>query len=437
MPRWLYSILLWAALPFVLLRLLRRARRQRAYLRHLPERFGRYAQRAAVPAIWLHAVSVGETRAAAPIVKALRARYPRHQILLTHTTPTGRQTSEELFGDDVIRVYLPFDLAFAVRRFLAHFKPVLGVILETELWPNLIHYARQRNMPLALVNARMSARSAARYAKFARISRETLGALQYIAAQTAADASRLSALGARAVEIAGNVKFDIAPPLEVNEISALIDHRTTNTHKILLCVSTRDKEEELILNAVWDLLGADALIVLVPRHPQRFDEVAALLANRGINFQRRSTNEPIRATTRVLLGDSMGEMFAYYAACDVAFVGGSLLPLGGQNLLEACAMGKPAIVGPHTFNFEEATQLAIEAGAALRVADAGELAREAARLLADPALREKMGAAGREFVRAHQGATARIMQSIKRLLPAAELAAHRTIAGTSGTSLPS
>jgi 3-deoxy-D-manno-octulosonic-acid transferase len=421
MSRSFYSGLLWAALPLVLLRLLWRARRQREYLQHLPERFGRYSQAATAPTIWLHAVSVGETRAAVPIIKALRARYPQHQILLTHTTPTGRRTSAEIFGDDVTRAYLPFDLPFAVRRFLAHFKPVLGVILETELWPNLIHYARQRNIPLALVNARMSARSAARYARFEQITQKTLGALQYVAAQTAADANRLSALGARAVEIAGNVKFDIAPPLEVAAINVLVNPRTTNTPKILLCASTRDKEEEIILNAVYDSgynsMRPGVLIILVPRHPQRFDEVAALLTKRGIAFQRRSANEPLRAATRVLLGDSMGEMFAYYAACDVAFVGGSLLPLGGQNLLEACAMGKPVIVGPHTFNFEEATRLGVEAGAALRVRDADELAREAARLLGDAALREKMGAAGREFVRAHQGATARIMGGLQRLLP--------------------
>jgi 3-deoxy-D-manno-octulosonic-acid transferase len=417
MSRRLYCALLWAALPLALLRLLWRARRQPEYLQHWAERFGRYAPAAKAPTLWLHAVSVGETRAAAPIIKALRARYPRHQILLTHSTPTGRQTSRELFGDAVTRAYLPFDVPFAVERFLSHFKPVLGIILETELWPNLIHCARQRDTALALVNARMSARSAKRYAKFPGLTRSTLGALGYIAAQTEDDARRLRELGGTHASVAGNVKFDFQPPPESSAITALIDSHLLNTGHILLLASTRDEEEAIILDAVHDKLPPGTLIILVPRHPQRFDQVATLLARRGIAFQRRSANEAVRASTRVLLGDSMGEMFAYYAACDVAFIGGSLLPLGGQNLLEACSMGKPAIVGPHTFNFEEATRLAVKAGAALRVNDAGELAAAAARLLGDAAQRERMGAAGREFVRAHQGATARIMRALEQLLP--------------------
>lgn len=417
MSRRIYSALLWAALPLVLLRLLWRARRQREYLQHVPERFGRYAVASAErPTIWLHAVSVGETRAAAPLVDALRARYPSHQILLTHTTPTGRQASEELFGDRVLRAYLPFDLAFAVRRFLAHFQPVLGIILETELWPNLLHQAHEYAIPLALVNARLSARSAARYARFAALTRATLGTLQCVAAQSADDASRLKSLGAQTVRVVGNVKFDITPPRESDVIRALLITRQANTHPTFLCASTRENEEEIILDTVLPSLPASALIILVPRHPQRFNEVAGLLAKRGLAFQRRSANEPVHAATRVLLGDSMGEMFAYYAACDVAFIGGSLAPLGGQNLLEACAMGKPAIVGPHTFNFDQATRLAVEAGAAVRVEDAQTLAREAARLLSDTPKREQMGAAGRDFVRAHQGATARIMGEIEPLL---------------------
>jgi 3-deoxy-D-manno-octulosonic-acid transferase len=430
MPRRLYSALLWAALPFVLLRLLWRARRQSGYLQHLSERFGRYTQRPAAPLIWLHAVSVGETRAAAPVVKALRASYPQHAILLTHATPTGRRASEELFGDDVIRAYLPFDLQFAVVRFLRHFQPALGIVLETELWPNLLHEAAARGVPLALVNARMSARSARRYARFASLSRRTLTTLSYIAAQTEGDARRLRELGASPVAVAGNVKFDVAAPQEIDSIRAFLDR----SRPVFLCASTRDGEEAMILDQVLAALPPAALLVLVPRHPQRFDEVAAMLSKRGIAFQRRSASQPVSAGCRVLLGDSMGEMFAYYAACDAAFIGGSLLPLGGQNLLEACVMGKPVLVGPHTFNFEEATRLAIEAGAAVRVASAEALAREAARLLGDQALRHRMGEAGRAFVRTHQGATARILSEIEKLLPRTARAAH---AGVSGTSLPS
>ena len=411
--RGVYSIALHLLLPLVLLRLVWRGRRQPGYLRHVAERFGFYALRVPSPVLWLHAVSVGETRAAEPLIKALRERWPDHHILVTHMTPTGRETSEQVFGERVARCYLPYDLPWATRRFLTHFRPQLGLLLETELWPNLIHACRVASIPLYLVNARLSERSARGYARFARFTRATLGELAGVAAQTDADAQRLTALGAREVAVCGNLKFDRSPrPQDIelgNHFRGWFGGRP-----VLLAASTRDGEEEKVLEAVELAARSDLLTVIVPRHPQRFDAVGRLLAARSLAYQRRSEQRPVALTTAVWLGDSMGELYAYYAACDIAFVGGSLLPLGGQNLLEACAVGIPVLVGPYTFNFEEATRLALHAGAALQVADQRELARAVAALLAEPERRARMAKAGLTLMRQHQGAAQRIVAQLQR-----------------------
>jgi 3-deoxy-D-manno-octulosonic-acid transferase len=445
--RLVYTLLLGLATPLILARLAWRARKQPAYLRHVGERFGFYRQKPSRPLIWLHAVSVGETRAAEPLVKALATAHPRHQILLTHMTPTGRETSEQLFGERVLRCYAPYDLPGCAARFLRHFRPRVGVLLETELWPNLIHVSRKAGVPLYLVNARLSERSARGYARFAGLTREALGGLTAIGAQTDADAQRLKQLGAREVTVTGNLKFDRGPSARDLELgrylrglfgAEVVHHPGASrypsserrgelttapslerapllgqegSHRaraVVLAASTREGEEELVLDAAAGL-PEDVLIVIVPRHPQRFDDVARLLERRGSKFQRRSENRPIAADTRFVLGDSMGELFAYYAACDVAFIGGSLLPLGGQNLLEACAAGKPVLIGPHTFNFAEATRLAVEAGAAIQVKDTAELATTLAALLADETKQSRMGAAGRALMLEHQGATGRTL----------------------------
>lgn len=411
--RWLYTFALFLLLPWALLHLWLRSRRQPAYRDHLAERFGRYEGAAPDRLIWIHAVSVGETRAAEPLVKALLQRLPDHRILLTHTTPTGRQTGIELFGETVLRAYLPYDWPFAVRRFLDHFRPVKGIIMETEIWPNLIDAAHRRGVPLYLVNARMSERSARGYARIGSLTQTALRQLAAISAQTERDAGRLEQLGAKAVTVTGNVKFDRSAPPEMLDRGAQLRLRFGPGRPVFLAASTRDGEEALILDALAAArLPADVLTVIVPRHPQRFDTVADLLRRRGISFRRRSEDLPCEPTTAVVLGDTMGEMFAYYAACDVAFVGGSLLPLGGQNLLEACAVGRPVIVGPHTFNFEEATEGAIAAGAALRVADAKALGNALATLLADPERLARMGMAGRTFTERHRGATERTLALI-------------------------
>ena len=411
--RLVYTLLLYLLLPYVLLRLVWRARRQGGYLEHVAERFGHYAQAAGGPLIWVHAVSVGETRAAEPLINALRAKHPGYRVVLTHMTPTGRETGEALFGDDVIRCYLPYDYPGAVAGFLDHFRPQAGVLMETEIWPNLIHACRERRVPLYLVNARLSEKSFARYRRFPHLARESVAAIAAIAAQGEDDARRLAALGANNVRVTGSIKFDVEPPPAQLDLGRAWRSGFGEGRPVLLAASTREGEEALLLDAIGRIGVAGLLTVVVPRHPQRFDEVARLLAARGGPFQRRSANAAISAGTRVVLGDSMGEMFAYYAACDVAFIGGSLLPLGGQNLIEACAAGKPVLIGPSTYNFADATELAVLAGAALQVPDAAALAGEAERLLRSPAVCETMAQAALAFASAHRGATARVIEMLR------------------------
>ena len=413
--RLFYSLLLWLLLPLVPLRLLWRGLRQREYWLHSPERFGFFTVTTSQPVIWLHCVSVGETRAAVPLVQALQAQYPNHRLLLTHGTPTGRATSEQLFGDRVLRCYLPYDVPFAVKRFIRHFRPRLGLLMETELWFNLIHHCYQQDMPVLLVNARLSEKSAHRYAKIRQLIGMGLQQLAAIGAQTEHDAGRLRALGARQVKVTGNLKFDAAQPEPDSKNLRLMFGRG---RPVFLAASTRDGEESLILQAVESLKIPHLLTVIVPRHPQRFDEVAGLLEKQGISFVRRSSldNHETLDGVHVVLGDSMGEMTAYFSACDLALIGGSLLPYGGQNLIEACALGKPVLIGPHTYNFEEAAIQAVNCGAAERVADVSGLAHAIEHLFAHPMLLQAMGNAGLEFTARNRGATERTMDLIKPLL---------------------
>lgn len=413
-PRFIYTIVLWLLLPYIFVHLLWRARKQPEYLQHIAERFGFYAPSTGKPVIWLHTVSVGETRAAASLVQRLQAAYPDHELLLTHTTPTGRDAGEQLYGDKVLRVYLPYDYPFAVRRFLRHFQPRVGVLLETEIWFNLIHCCDDAQVPLLLLNARLSEKSAASYARFPKLSRSGLSRLSAVSAQSEEDAARLSALGAARVTVMGNLKYDIEPPAELLQKGKQLRILFGVDRPLFLAASTRVGEEESLLTALRKIDAPTLLTVIVPRHPQRFDEVASLLTQRGIRFQRRSGNCPIAADTQVVLGDSMGEMFAYYAACDIAFIGGSLLPFGGQNLIEACAVGKPVLIGPHTYNFTQASQLAVEQGAAVRVQDADSLADTLQHLLQQPEKLRQMGNAGLAFVNENRGATERALLLISQ-----------------------
>lgn len=425
-----YTFMLWLLLPYVFLRLIWRARKQPEYLQHIGERFGFYPIHSNKPVIWLHAVSVGETRATQSLVNRLRSSYPHHQILLTHTTPTGRVASEQLYGDSVLRVYLPYDYPFAVNNFLRHFHPQLGILMETEIWFNLIHACHQQRVPLLLLNARMSEKSRRGYARFARLTRNALGELTSIAAQTTDDAARLTNLGAKNVLVIGNLKFDIDPPSSMLELGRHMREQFGTTRKIFLAASTREGEEALLVDALQNIRIPGLLLVIVPRHPQRFNVVADLLEQRGIPFLRRSNivqagrsgegnadyQQAVPSEVQVVLGDSMGEMFAYYVAADLAFIGGSLLPFGGQNLIEACAVGTPVLVGPQMYNFAEATRLAISAGAAIQVSDVAGLVVESQRIFLNPVTRNDMRQQCFKFVESNRGATEKSLQLVKQQL---------------------
>lgn len=401
-------------LPLALLRLLWRARRQPAYLQHVPERLGRHGGMRESGTIWVHAVSVGETRAAEPLVRRLLEHWPTRPLVLTCMTPTGRETAQALFGGDArVRIaYLPYDITCCVERFLDHFDPAVGVIMETELWPTLLGRCATRGVPVLLANARLSARSAKRYARAPTLTRMTLGALRTIAAQTEEDAARFRALGARQVRVTGNIKFDITPPQAALDLGATF-RRRFGTRKVLLLASARDGEEAALLDALPDASDPGILIVIVPRHPQRFEAVAQLLRSRGLPAQRRSDDAPVASDTRFWLGDSMGEMFAYYAAADVTLMGGSWLPFGGQNLIESCATGTPVLIGPHTWNFAMVADQAVSAGAAIREQNLASGAKRALELLDDDMQLSRMRNACLRFAETHRGATERTIACLQ------------------------
>ncbi|HWT53303.1 MAG TPA: lipid IV(A) 3-deoxy-D-manno-octulosonic acid transferase [Rhodocyclaceae bacterium] len=413
MARLLYSLATLLLLPWAVVHLCLRSRRQPEYLQHVGERFACYpASPDTRPLIWIHAVSVGETRAAETLITVLKQRYPQHRFLLTHMTPTGRATTSKIL-EDCERRYLPYDTPWAAQRFLRRYRPQFGLIMETELWPNLIHACAGHAIPLLLVNARLSERSARGYARLGSLTRTALRELRGVIAQSEADAARLRALGAADVQICGNLKFDLQAPPALN---VLAQHWRSHLGDcpVVLCASTREGEEDLILEA-WHKARPNALLVIVPRHPQRFDEVENLVAKAGLSSQRRSESLP-SADTQVWIGDSMGEMAAYYAFADIALIGGSLLDFGSQNLIEACAMGTPVLLGPSIYNFAEAAANALACGAAIAVSNAEDFVLKAGVLLNDEPRRAAMGLAGKEFTQAHRGATERTLQLIEQAL---------------------
>jgi 3-deoxy-D-manno-octulosonic-acid transferase len=423
MTRFFYTLVWWLALPLVLLRLWLRGRQEPGYRQHWNERLGLYGRRAANDeplTIWVHAVSVGETRAAEPLVDALLKHYPRGRIVLTHMTPTGRATGKSLFGKHgarVVQSYLPYDIPALVRRFIRHFEPRLCILMETEVWPNLIAECGRRKVPVVLANARLSERSLRKAQKLGKFMRAAARGIGLVAAQTEDDAARVRQLGVANVAVTGSIKFDVVVPPALVTLGTQLRGQFGFGRPVLLCASTREGEEEPILDAFKDALSAsklpvDTLLLLVPRHPQRFDAVEAMVRERSLPVRRRSQltgDGRIGPDTRVVLGDSMGEMFAYYAACDVAFIGGSLMPLGGQNLIEAAALGKPVLIGQHTFNFAQVTEDALAAGGAARIADASDLMAQAGRLLTDAEERAHMGRNALAFANQHRGATARTL----------------------------
>jgi 3-deoxy-D-manno-octulosonic-acid transferase len=404
--RTLYTALLRLALPLVLGRLWWRGRREPGYRDAIAERFGFYSTDTKAKLVWIHAVSVGEVRAAVPLVRALREMLPDHGVLLTCTTAAGRETLKQLYGETVLAAYLPYDFPRAVQRFLEYFRPRLGVLMETEVWPNLLALCAENGVPMLLANARMSERSARGYRRWRGLTGPAFASLAAACAQSADDAARLSSLGVREVAVTGNLKFDVQP--DAAQVAAGRAWRAALGRPVLLLASTRDGEEQLLLKEIPG--KGNLLVMIVPRHPQRFDEVAQWAD------ARRTRQEIPSDSQRVYLGDTMGEMAFYYAASDVALIGGSFMPLGGQNLIEALAAGTPVVVGPSMYNFAEATRLALAAGAAVQAGGPAGAVRQALELLADERRRAAMAQAGRELCAAHRGATDRQLAVCRRLI---------------------
>ncbi|MGQ0428612.1 MAG: lipid IV(A) 3-deoxy-D-manno-octulosonic acid transferase [Gammaproteobacteria bacterium] len=418
--RFVYNVLIYLlAAPVALAMHLWRGLRDPSYRERLGERFGFGPAVAGLP-IWIHAVSVGEVQAAEPLVRRLLERHPQQAIVLTTVTPTGAARARQLFRDRVHHRYVPFDLPGSVRRFFDRVKPRLAMILETELWPNLYAECGRRDVPLVLASARLSPRSVGRYRRLVPLFRQALSHGIVIAAQSEADAERFRSIGAapERTHVTGNIKFDFQPPPEVETRGRHWRGHSAPGRPIWVAGSTHEGEEEIVLDAHRRVLARfpDALLILVPRHPQRFDAVRELLARRGEAFANRSSRTAIASDVQVLLGDTMGELMMFYAAADVAFVAGSLLPIGGHNLLEPASLGRPLLTGPHNFNSEEIAQLLFEAGAARVVAGTGDLAQAIAELLGDPGRRVTTGAAGRAVLDANRGAIDRLLALVDPLL---------------------
>jgi 3-deoxy-D-manno-octulosonic-acid transferase len=417
--RLLYTSLLYLALPVALLRLYWRGRRDPEHRRRWTERLGLIPLLPPSGCLWIHAVSVGETRAALPLIRGLLNRYPDRPLLVTTTTLTGSRQVREALGEQVHHVYAPYDLPGAVRRFLQGTRPRLAVIMETELWPNLLRQCAVAGIPVMIANARLSERSARGYARIRRLTASMLRDVTLIAAQAKADAERFRALGAPRVEVAGNLKYDLTLPDDLPKRGRQFRRDGLGANRpVWIAASTHAGEDEQVLDAFTTLRARwpELLLLLVPRHPERFDGVAALCRQRGFSVVRRSEERPCPPETAVFLGDSMGELLLFYAAADLAFVGGSLVPTGGHNVLEPALLGLPVLFGPHMFNFTEAGERLLEAEAAWRVADAAELAANLDRLLADPALRQQAGQHGRTVVERHRGALAALLGRIETLL---------------------
>jgi 3-deoxy-D-manno-octulosonic-acid transferase len=419
-----YTLLFYAITPLILARLLWRGRREPSYRARWNERFACYggAPLAGQGVIWFHAVSVGEAEAAFPLIRAIARRFPDAPILVTSTTPTGSGRVQAVLGDSVAHAYLPYDLPDAVARFLNRFRPRLAVVMETEIWPNLYHGCAARQIPLAIVNARLSARSAKGYRKLGGFTRATLANVNLIAAQTQADAERFISVGAKpeavAVTVTGNIKYDLELPSDYFAQAGALREALFGQRPVWIAASTHDGEEALVLQVYARLREAhpDLLLVLAPRHPPRFDLVANLCLAAGWPLARRSQGQDT-ANADVFLLDTLGELRLFYAAADLAFVGGSLVPVGGHNVLEPALAGVPVLFGPHMFNFEEAGRRLIEAGGALRVQDAGELGLRVDEWLRNPQERQQIGQNGRYFVETGRGALGRVEAALAELLP--------------------
>jgi len=418
--RYLYTLAMYLVTPLLVLRLLARGVRSRPYYRRWPERFGFFAAPGFSGSLWVHAVSVGEVNAAEPLIKALRRDYPNAPLVITTVTPTGTARVHQLFGDSVFHVYLPYDLPFAVRRFLQRTRPRLALIVETEIWPNLYFACRRRGIPLMIVNARLSERSLRGYLPMRGLVRSALRCVRQIAAQSRTDAARYRLLGAdpQQLLVTGNMKFDMPIPHGAVAEGATMREHWGPRRPVWMAASTHEGEEMAVLEAHLQVLQRlpDALLLLAPRHPERFRLVEHSVRSLGFAVGTRSAGGVPSPAQQVFVIDAMGQLMPFFAAAEVAFVGGSLVPIGGHNVLEPAALSTPVLVGPHTFNFEEITRSLIEQGGAERVADSEQLGHDVLQLLRDPDKRQRMGRAAQQVFERERGAVGRIMQLIDTLL---------------------
>jgi 3-deoxy-D-manno-octulosonic-acid transferase len=427
--RSLYSLFTWLVTPLLRRKLRKRAVAEPGYAFAVPERFGHYGLPASPGWVWVHAVSLGETRAASILLAALRLEMPGMRLLLTHGTATGRAEGLKLLGPGDLQVWQPWDTRDATQRFVRHFQPRIGILMETEIWPNLLAACQSAGVPVVLANARLSAKSLRQAQRVQRLSKPAYQALSAVWAQTEADAQRLLLAGARHAVVLGNLKFDATPHPAQQATGRM--WRQGVGRPVVLLASAREGEELLLLQCLRSFVPAahiapaqaatkigvnDVQWLIVPRHPQRFDEVAALVASQGLSVSRRSSWETAPVPADVWLGDSLGEMALYYSLADAALLGGSFAPLGGQNLIEAAACACPVVMGPSTFNFAEAADLAEAAGAACRVAGMGEAVAQVLDWLNHPDQRALASAAGPRFASAHQGAARRSAQAVQQLL---------------------
>ena len=419
-PRFLYTLTMYLLTPVILYRLAARGIRYRGYLARWRERFGFFADPGIRDSIWIHAVSVGEVNAAAPLIEALMRRYARSAFVITTITPTGSERVLKLFGGRVFHVYLPYDLPASVRRFLDRVRPRLGVVMETEIWPNLFYECDRRGVPIVVANARLSEKSLRGYGPVRPLARQAIRSARFVAAQSRADAQRLLELGAepRRLSIVGNLKFDMAVPADLAQRGRELRVEWGAERPVWIAASTHEGEELSVLKAHVEVLRRfpDALLLIAPRHPERFKPVAQACRNLGFATRTRSEDDHADTACQCFVVDTMGELLRYYAAADAAFVGGSLVPIGGHNVLEPAALSVPVVVGPNTFNFAEITETLLAGGAALRVIQPERLGQALLGLLADPAERQRRGQAARAVFEREQGAVERNMALIESVL---------------------
>jgi len=428
MSRFLYSAFFYLILPLVLLRLLWRAWQAPAYRQRIAERFGFFKAPARTGGLWIHAVSVGESIAAAPLVRHFLEHHPDLPVVVTTMTPTGSERVQAMFGAEVFHVYAPYDLPDAIARFLNRVQPRVAVIMETEIWPNMVCQTQGRGIPVVLANARLSARSARGYGRIAGLSRAVFSRFSQVVAQGEADGARFVALGLpeSQLTVSGSIKFDLTIPAALREQAEGLRGAWLGSRPVWIAASTHTGEDEVLLAAHQALLAQfpDALLILVPRHPERFPKVAELIASNNLSFERRSASlgaagtVPVASGTAVILGDTMGELLLLLGCADIAFVGGSLIPHGGHNSLEPAAWGLPVVTGLSDFNFTEVSALLADAGGLVQVADANALAEVLLGLVADPLRRQQQGAAAKQVVDNNRGALQRLIAVIEAQLKA-------------------